>query len=154
MYRFKATLVHGTKAPYSSWTFFVIPPQVARRLGNGPKAIRGTLAGTAFRGTASRGEGVLRMPIPHDLRAGAGVRCGDRVQVELELDPEPRPVEIPDELRRVLNADADVGALFEKLPPAHRRAWGGYVAEAKRPETRRRRAAKAPEGIRARAFPR
>lgn len=38
MYRFKTTLIHGTKAPYSSWTFLVVPPQVARRLGNGPKA--------------------------------------------------------------------------------------------------------------------
>jgi len=63
-------------------------------------------------------------------------------------------VRVPNELRAVFEDEPEVAALYNKLPPSHRRAWASYVAEAKRPETRMRRARSAPEGIRARAFPR
>jgi hypothetical protein len=154
MHRFQTTLVPGKKPPYLSWTFLVIPPELARKWGSGQKAVRGTLAGTAFRGTASRSGGVLRMPVPQALRDEAGVRCGDTVEAEVELDTEPRPVEIPEELQSVFDDDPDLALLYDQLPPAHRRAWATYVAEARRPETRARRAQKAPDGIRAHAFPR
>ncbi len=153
MHRFETTLVAGKKPPYHIWTFVVMPGPLAKEWGTGSKAVRGTMAGTAFRGTVSRGEGVLRMPVPSALRKAAGVERGDTVEVAIELDPEPRPVELPDELREVFREDPEVGRLFDDLPPAHRRAWASYVAEAKRAETRQLRADKAPAGIRARAFP-
>lgn len=59
MHRFQTTLVPGKKRPYTSWTFLIIPNELAKAWGAGQKAIRGTMSGTAFRGTASRGEGVL-----------------------------------------------------------------------------------------------
>ena len=154
MHRFRTTLVPGKKRPYTSWTFLIIPPALAKEWGPGQQALRGTISGQAFRGTASRGEGVLRMPVPRELREAAGVRAGDTVAVALELDTDPRPVDLPHELRAVLNDAPDVAALYEALPPSHRRAWAAYVAEAKGPETRWRRARTAPAGIRARAFPR
>jgi len=144
--------VSGTKRPYRSWTFLIVPPDVARKWGPGQKAVRGTISGHAFQGTASRGEGALRVPIPRDFREKAGLGRGDTVEAALELDATPRPVHVPDELRAVFEEDAEVAALYDKLPPAHRRAWATYVAEAKRPETRIRRARRAPDGIRARDF--
>lgn len=154
MHRFQTVLVAGRKRPYSSWTFLTIPPDVAVKWGPGRKAVRGTLAGLAFRGNASRGEGVVRVPVRRDLLEKLGLRRGDTVEVALELDPDPPRVHVPDELSRVFKDDPEVAALYERLPPAHRRAWAEYVAEAKRPETRMRRASKAPQGIRARDFPR
>jgi hypothetical protein len=151
--RFKTVLVAGGKRPYTSWTFLIVPPAVAAEWGPGPRAVRGTLSGCAFRGTASRGEGALRVPISRDLREQAGLRRGDTVEVMLELDAEPRPVPVPDELRAVFRDDPKVAALYDALPPSHRRAWAAYVAEAKQPETRLRRARKAPQGIRTRSFP-
>jgi len=153
MHRFRTTLAAGRKTPYKSWTFLIVPAELAKKWGAGQIQIRGTISGTAFRGTASRGEGVLRMPVPHDLRDQAGVDCGDTVSVRLELDPDPRPVNLPEELRSVFDADPETAALYEELPPSHRRAWAAYVSEAKRPETRVRRAKSAPRGIRARAYP-
>jgi hypothetical protein len=153
VHHFEATLVPGGKAPYTTWTFLVIPSEIAEAWGPGRHAVRGTLAGIPFRGTVSRGEGVLRMPVPGQLRDQAGVSNGDQVAVSIERDPEPRPVEIPDELRAVLDTDPELAQLFDALPPAHRRAWAGHVGEAKRPETRVRRAARASAGIRARSFP-
>jgi len=153
MKRFQTKLAAGTKAPYASWTFLVIPDELATKWGAGQKAVRGTIAGKPFRGTATRGEGVLRVPLAQDLREELGVRTGDTVDVTIELDTEPRPIEIPDELRAVFENDPEVAELFVGLAPSCRRAWATYVADAKRPETRARRAGKAPAGIRAREFP-
>ena len=151
---FTSTLEPGGKAPYDTWCFVVIPPALAAEWGTGPKAVRGTIAGVAFRGTASRGEGVLRMSVPRALRDRAGVDNGDTVEVTIALDRDPRPVEVPGELQEVLDRDAGLARLFDALPPAHRREWAAHIGDAKRPETRLRRAAKAADGIRARAFPR
>jgi hypothetical protein len=150
--RFVTRLVAGRKAPYASWTFVEVPAAATEAIGHGP--VRGTLAGAAFRGTAGRSGGVLRVPVTRDLLERAGVARGDRVEVALEVDPEPRPVEVPEELRAVLDADPALARVFASSPPSHRRAWARHVAEAKQPETRRRRAAKASEGIRDRRFPR
>jgi uncharacterized protein YdeI (YjbR/CyaY-like superfamily) len=51
-------------------------------------------------------------------------------------------IEIPKELREALASDAAARAVFEKLPPSHRREYAGYVAEAKQASTRERRARK------------
>lgn len=153
MHTFETTLVAGRKPPYHIWTFVVFPTPLAKEWGPGAQPVRGTLAGTPFRGTASRGEGVLRMPVPHQLREAAGVQRGDRVTVAVEIDPTHRPVELPDELRAVFREHPGLEAEFARLPPAHRRAWASYVAEAKRAETRERRADAAPKGIREQSFP-
>jgi hypothetical protein len=154
MKRFRTTLVPGGKPPYASWAFLIIPAELAAKWGSGQVAVRGAVAGTAFRGTASRGEGQLRVPIPRELRERAGISVGDTVDVAIELDTKPRPLSIPDELRAVLSDQPEVGRLYEALPPSLRRSWAAYVGEAKRPDTRIRRARKAPGGIRARQFPR
>ncbi|MBM4186596.1 MAG: DUF1905 domain-containing protein [Gemmatimonadetes bacterium] len=154
MQRFKTTLVSGKKPPYSTWTFVVIPVGLAAEWGPGQKAVRGAISGAPFRGTASRGEGQLRVPIPKHLRERAGLAIGDTVDVSIELDPDPRPVRLPNELGTVLRDNPEVARLFERLPPSLRRAWASYVEEAKRPETRSRRARRAPAGIRAGEFPR
>ena len=65
---FRTTLVSGSKPPYSSWTFLIVPADLALQWGAGPIAVRGTISGTTFRGTATRGEGQLRIPIPQELR--------------------------------------------------------------------------------------
>ncbi|MBE8524988.1 YdeI/OmpD-associated family protein [Amycolatopsis sp. H6(2020)] len=51
--------------------------------------------------------------------------------------------ELPAELADALAAAPDAAALFEALPPSHRREYVQWVAEAKKPETRVSRAKKA-----------
>lgn len=151
---FKTTLVAGSKPPYDSWTFVVIPAELAAEWGTGRTAVRGTISGIPFRGAASRGQGQLRVPIPKKLRERAGFARGDIVEVMIEPDTDPPPLRIPDELGAIFRDQPDVARLYEELPPSFRRAWATYVGDAKRPETRARRAQKAPDGIRAREFPR
>lgn len=153
MKAFRTTLVSGSKPPYTSWTFLILPAELAAEWGPGRIAVRGTISGTRFRGTASRGEGDFRIPIPRDLREQAGISTGDTIDVVIELDTNPRPLRIPDELRAVFSDHPEIARLYDALPPSLRRAWAAYVEEAKRPETRIRRARRAFDGIRAREFP-
>ena len=55
---------------------------------------------------------------------------------------------MPAELATALAADAAAQRAFTALSPGHRREWAGWVAEAKRPETRLRRAASTVEQLR------
>jgi uncharacterized protein YdeI (YjbR/CyaY-like superfamily) len=50
---------------------------------------------------------------------------------------------IPEELVTALDARPDAKAVFEALPPSHRREYETWIQEAKKAETRRRRAAQA-----------
>ena len=152
MNEFETVLVPGHKPPYASWTFIEVPPAIAKAIGHGP--VRVTVSGTSFRGTASRSQGVLRVPVKREVLERAGVACGDRVAVTLARDAQPRPVHVPPELQKHLDGNAALRKAFDALPPSHRRAWASYVAEAKQAATRERRAAKAPDGIRSRSFPR
>jgi uncharacterized protein YdeI (YjbR/CyaY-like superfamily) len=56
---------------------------------------------------------------------------------------------VPDELRLALDHAPDVRKAFEAMPPSHRREYADFVAEAKKPATRERRAERALEMIRA-----
>lgn len=150
---FRTALVPGLKVPYDTWTFVVVPADVRQALGGEARIkVRGTVAGAAFRATISKGEGVYRFTVTREVRAAAGVAVGCVVEITIEVDAEPRPIEVPAELREVLDA-ADLWARYEALPPALRRAWAQHVAEAKKPVTRAARAQKAPAAIRARLFP-
>jgi hypothetical protein len=57
------------------------------------------------------------------------------------------PLEVPDDLARALAAVAGARAAFDKLPPSHRRDYVENIEEAKKPETRQRRIAKAVERV-------
>ena len=153
MPRFEAELVPGEKAPYDTWTFVVVPDGVYRELGQVRPAVCGTIGGVAFRETIHRSGGVPRMLVRRELLGRIGASKGDVVEVRLELDREPRTVDVPPELEAVFEEDLHVAELYAKLSPSLRRAWATYVGEAKRLETRLRRAEKAREGIRDRLYP-
>jgi uncharacterized protein YdeI (YjbR/CyaY-like superfamily) len=69
--------------------------------------------------------------------------------VELELDDEPRSVDVPDDLATALAGDASAEAAFAQLLYTHRREYVEWVTEAKREETRRRRIEKTLARLRA-----
>ena len=60
----------------------------------------------------------------------------------------PDKIEIPAELAAALATDPAAKAAFEALAPSHRREYADHVAEAKRPETRERRATQTIERLR------
>ncbi|MDH4275524.1 MAG: YdeI/OmpD-associated family protein [Gammaproteobacteria bacterium] len=51
-------------------------------------------------------------------------------------------IDIPNELAEMLSQNGNARAAFEKLSPSHRNEYARWVSEAKRQETRVRRARK------------
>jgi uncharacterized protein YdeI (YjbR/CyaY-like superfamily) len=113
----------------------------------------GTIGGVKFRETINRSGGVPRMLVRRELLGRIGASKGDVVEVQIELDLEPRTFDVPPELEAVFEEDPQLAELYSKMSPSLRRAWATYVQEAKRPETRLRRAEKAREGIRDKLYP-
>ena len=66
----------------------------------------------------------------------------------MALDTQPRTVDVPAELAAALDADPRARAAFDALSYSHRREWADHVREAKKPETRVRRAGKAVAALR------
>jgi len=59
----------------------------------------------------------------------------------MKTKPKP-PAVVPIELKRALARSPKAKAEFEKFPPSHQREVIGYIIEAKKSETRERRAAR------------
>jgi len=62
--------------------------------------------------------------------------------------PARAPAAMPQELSSALAGSAPARRAFQALAPGYKRQWQGWVGEAKRAETRERRAAKAVEQLR------
>ena len=69
--------------------------------------------------------------------------------VELERDDEPREVEIPPMLAQALAGDPAAAAAFDALSYTHGREYAECIAQAKKEQTRERRAAKAVDMLKA-----
>lgn len=76
-------------------------------------------------------------------RADLGVEIGEQVAATIELDEALREVVVPAELAAVLAGDQAAAAAYHGLAYSHRKDFATWVAEAKRPETRARRAEQA-----------
>jgi uncharacterized protein YdeI (YjbR/CyaY-like superfamily) len=85
---------------------------------------------------------VYMLGLSQENRAAAGVKAGDQVDVTLELDTEPRIVEVPDDLAAALAEKPGARAAFDALSYTMRKEHVRQVEEAKAQETRTRRIAK------------
>jgi hypothetical protein len=118
-----------------------IPAEVIAELGGGKKPpVIVTIAGYTYRNTVAVYGDEYLLSLSAEHRAAAGVQAGDVVEVTLELDTQPRAVEVPEDLAAALEA-AGVRAAFDALANSARREHARQVATAKAQETRERRIA-------------
>ncbi len=126
-----------------------VPPEVVADLGRGKRPpVRVTLNGHTYRSTVAVMGGDYLVPVSAEVRAAAGVAAGDEVDVEVELDTEPREVVAPPDLAAALDADPAARSFFDTLSYSNRRRLVLSVEDAKTPETRQRRIAKAVDALR------
>jgi Bacteriocin-protection, YdeI or OmpD-Associated/Domain of unknown function (DUF1905) len=111
--------------------------------------VRVTIGGHTFRTTTMRYGGSDYIGLNREVRQAARVGAGDRLAVEMERDEEPREVDVPPALARMLAKDRAAKQAFGALSYTHRKEYARWIAEAKREETRERRLAKAIEMLRA-----
>jgi Bacteriocin-protection, YdeI or OmpD-Associated/Domain of unknown function (DUF1905) len=120
-----------------------VPFDVKERFGRARAPVRGTVDGADFRTTVAVYGGRYYVGFNKELRDRAGIAIGDEVEVALEVDREPRTVEVPPPLTAALEKDSEAKAAFDGLSYTHRNEYARWIAEAKRDETRDRRARKA-----------
>ena len=120
-----------------------LPFDAKERFGKARAPVRGTVAGAPFRTTVAVYGGRYYVGFNKQIRDRAGITIGDEVDVTLELDDEPRSVVLPPLLAAALEGDAKAKAAFERLSYTHRREYADWISEAKREDTRIRRADKA-----------
>ena len=126
-----------------------LPFDPAAAFGRARAPVRGTVNGAPFRSTVAIYGGAAYLGMPKVLREAAGVHVGGRVRVSIERDDDPREVDVPDELAHALAHDSDAAVAFAELSFTHRKEYARWIAEAKREETRLRRADRAVEMLRA-----
>ena len=120
-----------------------VPFDVKELFGRARAPVRGTVDGTDFRTTAAVYGGRYYLGFNKELRERAGVAIGDEVEVMVELDREPRTVDVPPALTAALENDSTAKAAFGDLSYTHRNEYARWIAEAKRDDTRERRVEKA-----------
>lgn len=116
-----------------------VPFDVKERFGRARAPVRGTVDGAEFRTTVAVYGGRYYLGFNSELRDRAGIAIGDQVEVTLELDREPRTVDVPPALAAALEKDPTAKTAFEGLSFTHRNEYARWIAEAKRDETRERR---------------
>jgi uncharacterized protein YdeI (YjbR/CyaY-like superfamily) len=145
---FRATIQLGGKTA----TGIEVPEEVVAALGSSRRpAVRATISNYTYRTSVARllAPGPFMLPISAAVREAANVAAGDEVDVELELDTEPRVVEVPPDFAEALGRDGEAAGVFEALSYSHKQRHVLAIEGAKTAETRQRRIAKAVETLRA-----
>lgn len=141
---FRTTL----QATGGTTTGLVVPPEEVEALGGGrrPK-VTATLNGYSYRTSVAFMGGEFWLGVSAEHRGKSGLKAGDALDVTLELDTAPREVEVPPDLAAALDADPSAKAAFKALSYSHKRRHVMAIADARTPETRARRIAKAVAGL-------
>lgn len=120
-----------------------VPAEVVEGLGSHRRPpVRVTVGGHTYRTTVAPMSGAYFVPLSAENRTAAGVAAGDRVTVDIELDTEPRVVEVPADLAEALARAPVARDRFQALSYSKQRAHVLSVEGAKTAETRARRVTK------------
>ncbi len=125
-----------------------VPEEIIERLASGKRPlVRVSINNCTYRSAVAVMDGKYLISLSSEHRKAAGVKGGDEINVTLELDLEPRTVEIPPDLK---NALMTAGALdaFNNTAPSMKKEYVRQVEEAKAQETRERRISKIVEKLR------
>jgi len=126
--------------------FAEVPFDVEATYGAKRPKVRAMIEGVLYRGTLTRmGTDCHILGIRKEIREQIGKSIGDKVTITVELDTEPRQVEIPNDLMKELKKDKEVKAFFDKLSYTHQKEYVAWVTGAKKEETRKNRITKTME---------
>lgn len=131
--------------PRGSWSQMKIPFSVEKEWGSRARvSVKGKINGFEFRTSIfPDGDGGHTIMINKAMQQGAKAAPGDSVQMELQPDTGSRDIPAPADLKRALVKNAKANAAFTSLAPSHRNEFIMWIEDAKKPETRAVRIAKA-----------
>lgn len=124
-------------------TGIVVPEKVLNDLGASKRPpVVVTIKGYTYRSTVGAMGGQFLIPLSAEHRKNSGVAGGERLEITLVLDNEPRTVALSAELHAALKKNAKAMHAYERLPPSGKKKVVLMVDSAKTEETRMRRVAK------------
>lgn len=125
-----------------------VPSKMVAALGSSKRpAVRATINGYTYRTSVASMGGKFMLGVTDEFRKGAGVAASDVVEVDLELDTEPREVAIPADLAAALAGSARAKSFFDGLSYSNKRRVVIPIEDAKAAETRKRRIDKTVESL-------
>jgi len=125
-------------------TGICVPEEIVERLGAGKKPpVTVTVNNYTYRNTIAVMGGKFMIGVSADIRNKTGIKGGDEVTVELELDNEPREVILPSDFKVALDENLNAKKFFEGLSYSNKQRYVLPIGQAKTEETRQRRIEKA-----------
>jgi hypothetical protein len=138
MIKFKTKLVTDPKAV---GPFILVPGEVTDQLHfKGRPLINSIIAGVPYRGSLMpMGDGRYALGILKAIYTDHGLKAGDTIEVQIEVDTAPRVITPPTALANALAVDATAKAGWDALSYSRKREIAQSIEAAKKPETKDRR---------------
>ncbi|MEP7291850.1 MAG: YdeI/OmpD-associated family protein [Chloroflexota bacterium] len=121
---------HGFAVPFDVRTVFGLRTQIK---------VRGTIDGVPYRGSIAPYGSKHYLSVNRTMRNAIHKGKGEMIQVVMELDTEPRMVELPEDLLWALDANDKAKAIFDKFGYSYRKEFVSWIESARKAETRARR---------------
>ncbi|MEO8860228.1 MAG: YdeI/OmpD-associated family protein [Ginsengibacter sp.] len=129
-------------------TGICVPDEVVDNLGAGKKPkVKVTLNDFTYRSSIASMAGKFMLSVSSEIRNKTGVKGGDKLNVILLLDDEPREVTLPAEFENALNQNKKAKTFFEQLSFSNKQRFVLPITQTKSPETMQRRIQKAIEDL-------
>jgi Domain of unknown function (DUF1905)/Bacteriocin-protection, YdeI or OmpD-Associated len=142
-HEFSATLFKGGDEANASF-FIEVPPEVVADFGKkGQVKVKVAINGYAYRSSIAPYGGKHLLGVRKEIRDAVGKTGGDTIRVSMEVDNEPRTVDLPPDLAQAMDNQGDVRGFFDKLSYTHQKEYVEWITGAKKAETRQRRVEKA-----------
>lgn len=127
-----------------------VPEDIVEALGAGKRPpVVVTMNGRSYRSSIAVMGGKYMVGVSSANRELTGVSAGDTLQVGLEVDTQPRVVEVPEDLAAALDQEPEAKAFYGTLNYSAQRRYVEPLGDAKTPETRARRVAKVVSDLKA-----
>lgn len=134
--KFTTTILSSGKTA----TGLPVPESVVEALDAGKRIpVVVTINEYSYRSSIVFYAGQYLIALSAENRAGAGVAAGESVEVEVQLDEQPREVEVPADLAEALAGESDAASAFASLSYSNKRRIVLSVEGAKTDATRQRR---------------
>ncbi len=119
---------------------FVVPFDVPALFGSSRQVrVCGTIDGVPYRGSIALHDGSYYMSVNRKMRDVIHKTSGDMLHVVMDVDTEPRIVEVPEDLLWALDANANAKAVFDKFGYSHRKEYVNWIESARRADKRAQR---------------
>lgn len=117
-----------------------IPEDMLEKLGGGKRPlVKVTINDYTYRCAVGKMGDKYLISLSAENRTKSKTKGGDEVDVIIELDIEPRIVELPSDFEHILDQNPVAKSIFEKLAPSKKKAMVHSILDAKTEETRQNR---------------